>query len=67
MTRRKVLKKELNSLKRLRSEMPRLIDCSVVYGDGYYNQAMLNRVEEDILNIEKEIAAIDNIDKTIKP
>ena len=36
MSERKILKKELAQLIAYRNQLPGLIDCSVVYGDGYF-------------------------------
>ena len=55
MSPRKVIKKQLARLKHYRSALPRLIDCSEVYGDGYYTQKDLDAVNEEIQKLEKEI------------
>jgi hypothetical protein len=37
MTELKELKKELVKLKQFKRDLPLMIDCSEVYGDGYYS------------------------------
>lgn len=59
MTKRRKLKKELSKLKSYRKTFPRLMDCSEVFADNYFNEAILKRIDNDIINIEKKIAKID--------
>lgn len=61
MTERKQLKlkKKLAKLKRYKADLPRLIDCSNVCGDGYYSQDDLSDVDKQIEEVEKQIAEID--------
>lgn len=39
--------------------LPMLIDCSSVYGDGYYNEDDYKLIDEAIAKVEKRIADID--------
>jgi hypothetical protein len=55
MTERKQLKKRLAKLKRYKANLPRLIDCSNVYGDGYYTERDLEEVEKQIAEQSKLI------------
>lgn len=59
MTERRKLKSELSKLKHLKSSLPRLIDCSNVYGDGYFTSADIDDCERKILEIEAKIKQID--------
>lgn len=59
MTERKKLKKKLAKLKHHRSHLPRLIDCSEVYGDGYYTKEDLKDIDSQIREVEKKIQEID--------
>ena len=59
MTERKQLKKKLAKLKHYKSNLPRLIDCSNVYGDDYYSKDDLSDVDKQIEEVEKQIAEID--------
>lgn len=59
MTERKQLKKKLAKLKHYKSNLPRLIDCSNVYGDGYYTVSDLSDVDKQIHEVEKQINEID--------
>jgi chaperonin cofactor prefoldin len=59
MTERKQLKKKLAKLKQYKAELPRLIDNSNVYGDGYYTKDDLSDVNNQINEVEKQIAEID--------
>lgn len=61
MTERKKLKKQLSDLKRYKSALPRLIDCSDVYGYGFYNNDDLINVDEKIALVEMQIAEIDKL------
>ena len=45
-------------MKRFKSALPRLIDCSEVYGDGYYSQQDLSNIEEEIKEVEAKIEAL---------
>lgn len=58
MTELKELKKELVKMKRFKSALPRLIDCSEVYGDGYYSQQDLSDIEEEIKEVEAKIESL---------
>ena len=59
MTERKKLKKELSRLKSYRRNLPRLVDCSSVYGDEYYNEDDYKLIDEEIAKVERRIADID--------
>lgn len=59
MTERKMLKKKLSKLKHFKSNLPRLIDCSDVYGDGFYSKVDLIDVDKQIEGVERQIADID--------
>ena len=61
MTELKQLKKKLAKLKHYKSNLPRLIDCSSVYGDEYYTKEDLLDAEKQIEELEKQIAEIDSI------
>lgn len=64
MTERRKLKKELSKLKSFKNSLPRLMDCSEVYGDNYFNEDILKRVEDEIKIIEEKIARIDSLSQT---
>jgi len=59
MTERKQLKKKLAKLKQYKAALPRLIDSSNVYGDGYYTKDDLSDVNNQINEAEKQIAEIN--------
>jgi hypothetical protein len=59
MTERKQLKKQLSKLKAYKRNLPRLIDCSTVYGDEVFTQKDYALLDERIKEIENKIAAID--------
>ena len=61
MTERKQLKKKLAKLKHYKANLPRLIDCSNVYGDDYYSKDDLSDVDKQIEEVEKQIAEIDGL------
>ena len=61
MTERKQLKKKLAKLKHYKANLPRLIDCSNVYGDDYYSREDLSDVDKQIKELEKQIAKIDRL------
>lgn len=61
MTERKQLKKKLAKLKHYKANLPRLIDCSNVYGDDYYSKDDLSDVDKQIEKVEKQIAEIDRL------
>jgi len=61
MTVRKQLKKKLSLLKASRKYLPRLIDCSLVYGDNTYTVDDLILVDNNIALVEKQIQEIDNL------
>ena len=48
MTERKQLKNKLSKLKHYKLNLPRLIDCSNVYGDNFYTN-------EDLKDVVKQI------------
>lgn len=58
MTKCKQLKKKLSLLKHYKANLPRLIDCSNVYGDNYYSKNDLSDIDKRIEKIEKQIAEI---------
>lgn len=62
MTERKQLKKKLAKLKHYKANLPRLIDCSSVYGDGYYTAQDLSEIDKQIEEVEKWIMEIDTND-----
>jgi hypothetical protein len=55
MTERKKLKKELARLKRYRSNLPRLISCSLVYGDKTYTNEDLIMIDRFIEGLKRKI------------
>ena len=59
MTERKRLKKHLSKLNYYKKNLPRLIDCSKVYGDNFYTEDDLVMVEKDILRTQEKINKID--------
>lgn len=59
MTERKRLKLEISKLKSIKKSLPRLIDCSEAYGDNYFNDDTLKKVDEEIDKIEEKIRQID--------
>lgn len=59
MTLRKELKKRLSKLNQYQRSLPRLIDCSQVYGDGYYAEGDSDKVDKEISEIEAAIRGID--------
>jgi hypothetical protein len=61
MTERKQLKKKLAKLKHYKANLPRLIDCSNVYGDDFYSKDDLSDVDKQIEEVEKQIAEIDRL------
>lgn len=61
MTERKQLKKKLAKLKHYKANLPRLIDCSSVYGDDYYSKDDFSDVDKQIEEVEKQIAEIDSL------
>lgn len=63
MTERRKLKKELSKLKSYRKCLPRLIDCSNVYGDDYFNNEQYVMVDKDIKKIEDKIIEIDKLNE----
>ena len=54
MTERKILKKKLAKLKQFKSSLTRLIDCSNVNGDNFYNS-------KDLEDVNKQIEELENI------
>ncbi len=58
MKKAKQLKKKLAKLKHYKANLPRLIDCSNVYGDDYYTQDDLSDVDNQIKEVERQIAEI---------
>lgn len=68
MTERKRLKKELAKLKLVRNGLPMLMDCSIVYGDGFYSADFLSKINAQIEEIETKIAEITSLQvDSIKP
>lgn len=65
MTERKQLKKKLAKLKHYKANLPRLIDCSNVYGDDYYSKDDLSDVDKQIEEVEKQIAEIDRMSENV--
>ena len=59
MTNRRKLKKQLSQLKSLKNTLPRLIDCSLAYGDNYFTEEAYARIEKDIEILEQRILNID--------
>lgn len=59
MTLRKELKKRLSLLKRTRQVLPRMIDCSEVYGDNSFTQEDYPLIDKEISEIEAAIRGID--------
>ena len=58
MTERRKLKKELSLLKYRRSQLPRLIDCSAVYGDSFYTDSYAVTLDSQIALLEQRIALL---------
>lgn len=56
MSERRELKKKLAKWKHYRSNLPRLIDCSQMYGDNTYTQADIKDADKVISGLEKQIA-----------
>lgn len=65
MTIRKQLKKKLSLLKASRKDLPRLIDCSMVYGDNTYTVDDLILVDNNIALLEKQIQEINNFNNQL--
>jgi hypothetical protein len=63
MTERRQLKNKLSKLKHYKANLPRLIDCSNVYGDDYYSKDDLSDVDKQIEEVERQITEIDMIYK----
>jgi hypothetical protein len=61
MTERKQLKKKLSKLKHYKANLPRLLDCSNVYGDDYYTKDDLSDADKQIEEVERQIAEIDRL------
>lgn len=61
MTERKRLKKELSKWKHHLRNLPRLIDCSEVYGDDYYRKSDIDYVKAVIVEIENKLFEIDKL------
>lgn len=40
--------------------MPRLIDCSIVYGDNVWNESQYEEIDKDIALLELQIKSIDD-------
>lgn len=51
-----LIKKKLAKLKHYKANLPRLIDCSNVYGDDYYSKDDLSDVDKQIEEVENKIA-----------
>ncbi len=64
MAERKTLKRQLSKLKHYQRSLPRLIDCSDVYGDNSFTKEDLKEVAQQI---EKKERLINEIDKSVKP
>jgi hypothetical protein len=59
MTERRQLKNKLSKLKHYKSNLPRLINCSNVYGDDYYSKDDLSDVDKQIEEVERQITELD--------
>jgi hypothetical protein len=49
------LKKELHGLKRYKKNLPRLIDCSRVYGDDSFTEANYAYIDKEIEELENRL------------
>ena len=65
MTLRRQLKKQLSLLKAQRRELPKLIDCSMVYGDTSYTADDLIFTDNKIALLESQISELTNTQKNI--
>lgn len=65
MTIRRQLKKKLSLLKASRRDLPRLIDCSMVYGDNTYTVDDLILTDNKIALLESQISELTNTQKNI--
>lgn len=63
---RRILKKKLAEAKQYKNALPRLIDCSNVYGDGTFTDADYAEADKEIERLEKEIAALPVHPDTIR-
>ena len=63
MTEVRQLKKKLAKLKRYKAYLPSLIDCSNVYGDGFYSIDDLSDVDKQIEEVENQILKITGCNK----
>ena len=66
MTERKRLKNELRKLQYYKKSLPRLIDCSEVYGDFYYDEKDLKIVDKEIELLTLKIKEIDETENKNK-
>lgn len=57
---RRELKKQLRQAKSFRSNLPRYIDCSEVYGDNSFTKDDYAKVDAEIARIKSKLALIDN-------
>ena len=55
LSERKLIKKKIHQLNKLKADYPRLMDCSEVYGDGYFNKEGLEAVESEILKLSAQL------------
>lgn len=65
MTERRQLKIKLAKLKHYKLNLPRLIDCSNVYGDDYYTKDHLSDINKQIQEVEMQISEIDRLSQNL--
>lgn len=63
---RRILKKELARAVAYKNALPRLIDCSGVYGDDFFTEADYAKAEERIAEIKQQIADLPIHPDTIR-
>jgi hypothetical protein len=64
MTERRKLKQKLSKLKYALRSLPRLIDCSMVYGDYHYTEQDTENIKKEIELVEQQIKDIDGAVQT---
>ena len=55
LSERELIKKKIYRLNKLKSDYPRLIDCSEVYGDGCFDKEGLAMLENEILKLRTQL------------
>lgn len=59
MTELRKLKKELSRLKSVRKILPILLECSELYGDCFYNESDIKRIDKEIEEVTLKLSEID--------